>query len=138
MTVRDRNEQTVFESKALNSTNGIQSNDNDNDASRFEPHYAEITCPDQVQIYETIMVDAERALTTGLLRGLRYVKDNRLLPHGFDKRTADAQVAVHGAAEGDTDFIGGGDEVRYAVDVGDAPGPFRVKTELWYQPIDYR
>jgi len=91
-----------------------------------------------VQIYETIMVDADRALTTGLLRGLRYVKDNRLLPHGFDKRTADAQVAVHGAAEGDTDFIGGGDEVRYAVDVGDAPGPFRVEAELWYQPIGYR
>ena len=29
---------------------------------------------------------------------LRYVKDNRLLPEGFDKRSAPKDVAVHGDA----------------------------------------
>ena len=33
-------------------------------------------------------------LASGLLTALRYVKDNRLLPHGFDKGTADKEVAI--------------------------------------------
>ncbi len=84
------------------------------------------------------MVGQDGAPTTGLLTALRYVKDNRLLPHGFDKRTADKDVAVHGDAEGDADFLGGGDRIRYSVAVGDAQGPFQVDAELWYQPIAYR
>jgi hypothetical protein len=66
------------------------------------------------------------------------VKDNRLLPRGFDASTAPADIAVHGAAADDADFGGGGDRVRYAVDLADAAGPFRVEAELVYQPISYR
>jgi hypothetical protein len=138
VTVRDRNGKAVFESGALNTNGSIQGNDNDEDASRFEPHYTEITRPDQVQIYESVMVGSDGAVTTGLLTALRYVKDNRLLPHGFDKRTADKEVAVHGAAEDDADFAAGGDRIRYSVAVGDAQGPFQVEAELWYQPIAFR
>jgi hypothetical protein len=138
VTVRDRAGKAIFESGALNPDGSIQDNDNDQDASRFEPHYAEITRPDQVQIYETVMVGSDGAVTTGLLTALRYVKDNRLLPHGFDKRTADKDIAVHGDAEGDADFAAGGDRIRYSVGVGDAQGPFSVEAELWYQPIAYR
>ncbi len=138
VTVRDRNGRTVFESGALDPTGAIRGNDNDADASRFEPHYTEITSPDQVQIYEAVMAGPSGALTTGLLTAVRYVKDNRLLPHGFDKSSADKDVAVQGDATRDGDFTGGGDAVRYAVAVGDAQGPFRVEAELWYQPIAYR
>lgn len=138
VTVRDRNGKAIFESGALNPNGSIQGNDNDEDSNRFEPHYTEITRPDQVQVYETVMVGADGALTTGLLTALRYVKDNRLLPHGFDKRTADKDVAVHGDAEADADFLGGGDQIRYSAAVGDAQGPFQVEAELWYQPIAYR
>ena len=53
--------------------------------------------------------DPTGALTTGLLTAVRYVKDNRLLPRGFDKSTADKDVAVHGDAAADADFTGGGD-----------------------------
>jgi hypothetical protein len=138
VTVRDRNGKAVFESGALNPNGSIQGNDNDEDANRFEPHYTEITRQDQVQIYESVMVGSDGAVTTGLLSALRYVKDNRLLPHGFDKRTADKDVAVHGDAEGDADFSAGGDRIRYSVAVGDAQGPFQVEAELWYQAIAYR
>lgn len=138
VSVRDRDGKVVFESGALNPDGSIRGNDNDEDATRFEPHYTEITKPDQVQIYESVMVGPDNVPTTGLLTALRYVKDNRLLPHGFDKRTADKEVAVHGDAEGDADFAGGGDRIRYSVAVGDAQGPFQVSAELWYQPIGYR
>jgi hypothetical protein len=138
VTVRDRSGRAIFESGALNPTGSIQGNDNDGDPTSCEPHYTEITRPDEVQIYEAVMVDSEGAVTTGLLAAVRYAKDNRLLPRGFDKRTADKDVAVHGDAEGDADFAGGGDQIRYSVAVGDAQGPFQVEAELWYQPIAYR
>jgi hypothetical protein len=128
----------VFESGAFEPTGAIRGNDNDADATRFEPHYTEITSPDQVQIYETVMAGPTGALTTGLLTAVRYVKDNRLLPRGFDKRTADKDVAVHGDALQDADFTGGADRIRYSVAVGDAQGPFQVDAELWYQPIAHR
>ena len=138
VTVVDSRNRTLFESGAFQSDGSIDGNDNDRDGSRFEPHYDRITTADQVQIYEDIMVDYAGQVTTGLLWGARYIKDNRLLPTGFDKGTASSDVAVHGAAEGDVDFVGGTDMVRYSVNVGSARPPYRVVAELWYQPIGYR
>jgi hypothetical protein len=69
---------------------------------------------------------------------VRYVKDNRLLPRGFDKQTAESDIAVHGAALDDRDFVGAGDSVNYSVDLAGARGPFVVEAELLYQPIGYR
>jgi hypothetical protein len=137
VTVRDDLGKVLFESGALHPDGSIEGNANDIDPSRFEPHYTEITRPDQVEIYEAIMADAGDRPTTGLLTALRFVKDNRLLPHGFDKQTADDDVAVHGKAETDPNFVGGGDTIRYSVAVG-GEAPFQVEAELWYQPIGYR
>jgi hypothetical protein len=136
--VRDRNGQTVFESGALNADGSISGNDNDTDPSRYEPHYSEISRADQVEIYESILGDEKGQVTTGLLTGVRYLKDNRLLPDGFDKHTADADIAVVGDALNDAAFLGGGHRVRYSVPLGNARGPFTVQAELWYQPIGYR
>lgn len=136
--VRDRSGRVLFESGALNGDGSIAGNDHDEDPLRFEPHYTEISAAHQVQIYESVMGDSSGQPTTGLLRGVRYLKDNRLLPDGFDKRTADKDVAVRGEAETDDDFLGGSDAVRYAVALGDAQGPFSVEAELWYQPISFR
>ena len=138
LTVRDRSGRAIFESGALNPDGSIQGNDNDEDATRFEPHYSEIARPDQVQIYESVMTAPDGRLTTGLLTAVRYVKDNRLLPKGFDKRSAGADIAVHGEAEADADFSGGSDRVRYSVPTAGAQGPFQVEAELWYQPIAFR
>ncbi len=136
--VRDGNHQAVFESGRLNPDGSIEANDNDADATRFEPHYEEIRSAGQVQIYEAIMADPNGAVTTGLLTAVRYVKDDRLLPRGFDKGSANPDVAVLGEAAGDANFTGAGDRVRYSVALGNAEGPFEVEAELLYQPVGYR
>ena len=118
----------------------FRGNDNDADATRFEPHYTEITNPDQVQIYEDIMVGSRTtSRPPGLLTAVRFIKDNRLLPRGFDKRAADARDRRRKVAPSTMhNFTGGGDKIRYTVDLGNAQGPFQVEAELWFQPISYR
>jgi hypothetical protein len=128
----------LFESGAPGADGSIAGNDNDADGRLFEPHYQVIDSGGQVQVYESIMVDTEGEVTTGLLFGSRYVKDNRLLPAGFDKRTASADIAVQGAAAVDVDFTGGGDRVRYSVELGDAGGDLVVEVQLVYQTIAFR
>jgi len=136
--VRDRDGRAVFESGAVQPSGAIAGNHNDVDAARYEPHYNEIRSADQVQIYESIMVDTAGAVTTGLLKGARFVKDNRLLPRGFDKSTAAADIAVRGEAAADDDFTADGDRLRYRIDVNKAAGPLQVIVELRYQPIAFR
>lgn len=136
--VRDAAGGIVFESGAFDRTGRIAGNDNDDDGSKYEPHYTEISRPDQVQVYEPILGDPGGRVTTGLLTANQYLKDNRLLPDGFDKATASNDVAVHGSALTDADFAAGGDRVRYTIDIGSAKGPFTVTAELYYQSIGYR
>jgi hypothetical protein len=50
------------------------------------------------------------------------VKDNRLLPRGFDKSSASDDIAVRGQAAADADFGAGGNRVSYIVDLPDARG----------------
>lgn len=138
VTVRDRSGVALFESGAVLPTGRIVGNDNDDDRTKYEPHYREITRPDQVQIYEPILKDTHGHVTTGLLSTIGYLKDNRLLPRGFDKATAAPDFAVVGDAANDPAFVGGSDRVRYRVDVRNAQGPFHVVAELWYQPIGFR
>jgi len=136
-TVRDERGEIVFSSGAVGRDGAIEGNDNDTDPLRYEPHYAEITSAEQVQIYEGILAEPDGEVTTVLLSAIRYVKDNRLLPAGFDPATADPDIAVQGVAADDADFLGGGDRVRYRVPV-DGAGPYQVHAELWYQPIAFR
>jgi cytochrome c551/c552 len=138
VTVKDRDNRVIFESGALNPNGSIEGNDNDADPTRFEPHYTEIGNRDEVQIYEDIMVGANNMVTTGLLTAVRFIKDNRLLPKGFNKRTVDQEIAPQGGAADDEDFTGGGDTIRYSVPLGNAQGPYQVEAELWFQPISYR
>lgn len=138
LTVTDRSGATVFESGALNPDGSIQGNDNDRHRDRYEPHRDRIRHPEEVQIYEAVMVDPEDNVTTGLLTAIRFKKDNRLLPRGFDKSAAQDDIAVQGAAVRDADFAGGGDAVHYTVDIARLKGPFTIRAALWYQPIGFR
>lgn len=116
--VRDGAGSVVFESGALGADGAIRGNDNEEDVLRVEPHYGEITSAAQVQVYEAIMRDQAGDPTTGLLKGVGYLKDNRLLPRGFDKARAEQDIAVRGTAADDPDFTAGGDRVCYVVNVG--------------------
>jgi hypothetical protein len=136
--VLDRENRTIFESGGLNPNGSITGNDNDTAAGRFEPHYDEVSQADQVQIYEDIMVGQDGVPTTGLLTAVRFIKDNRLLPAGFQKEKVGQEIAPQGSAMTDDDFVAGGDRIRYAIPVANVQGPLRVDVELWFQPISYR
>ena len=134
VTVRDREGGIVFESGAVTTEGSIAGNDNDSAGSAYEPHYEEITTPDAVQIYESIMGTPAGTPTTGLLQATQYLKDNRLLPRGFDKRTAAPEIAVIGTGS-DADFTGEGDRVRYRIRMSAAA---TVEAELRFQTIGFR
>jgi hypothetical protein len=136
--VTDQDDNIVFESGAVMPDGSISGNDNDLDGSQYEQHYSEITEENQVQIYEAILADPKNQVTTGLLTAIRYIKDNRILPKGFDKVTADEDISVKGSADNDNDFTGGGDQVQYRVKLQDLNGPFQINAALYYQPIAYR
>ena len=136
--VADANGNVIFESGNWDANGGIFGNDNDLEAAAFEPHYEVINNPEQVQIYEAIMGDVDAAVTTTLLRGALYLKDNRLLPVGFDKAAVSDDIAVFGLAAQDPNFVGGADKLEYQMEIGDAPGPYTITAELLYQSIGYR
>jgi len=136
--IEDGDGQLIFESGAVEENGAIMGNDNDENSLAFEPHYNEITNPDQVQIYESIMHDVSGDLTTVLLSASAYSKDNRLLPEGFDKTTVADDIAPFGDAVTDANYTGGGDRVTYQIHTGNSVGPFLVKAELLYQSISYR
>ena len=138
LTARDQTGRTIFESGAPQADGSIVGNANDENTGAFEPHYAEITAADQVQIYESIIGDHNGNVTTALLRGIRYLKDNRLLPEGFDKGTVDEAVAVQGVATADADFTDRGDRVRYRLKVDDGVTAVTVTARLLFQTIGYR
>lgn len=135
--VKDASGATVFESGHSNDDGSITGNDNDADAATFEPHYTRITEPSQVQIYESITGDYANQVTTDLTSATHYMKDNRVLPRGFDKSNVPQKVAVVGGAMADENFTGGSDTTAYSVPVG-GQGPYTVEVELLYQAIGYR
>ncbi len=137
-TVLDQEGDVVFESGAVRPNGSIAGNDNDENENRFEQHYTEINSSDQVQIYEAILAGPDDEVTTGLLTATRFIKDNRILPEGFDKRTADTDIAVQGRADEDKDFTGGRDRLRYRVNLNDVDGPLEIKADIYYQSIAYR
>lgn len=128
----------VFESGRLNADGSIAGNANDADPMRYSPHYTKITKADEVQIFEPILGDSLGHVTTGLLSATHYLKDNRILPAGFDKKTASHDIAVVGEAAHDPDFAAGSSTTQYAVSTNGASGPFRITAELVYQPVGYR
>jgi len=136
VTVKDSAGAVVFESGKVNANGSIAGVNSDNDLTSFEPHYDVITSADQVQVYEAIMNDYKGDVTYTLLRGSDYIKDNRLLPNGFNKQTVSSDVKVAGAAFDDANFIGGSDEIRYSL-AGLSPDTYSVNVELVYQTLAY-
>jgi hypothetical protein len=128
----------LFESGRLHADGSIEGNINDTDPARYLPHFTKIDSPDQVEIFEPILGDAAGHVTTGLLTATQYLKDNRILPAGFDKASASAEIAVRGEAVSDPEFKGGSSTTQYQILAKGASGPFKIAVEFLYQPIGYR
>jgi len=126
---------TFFESGALDPQTGeIRGLD-----GAVEPHHDVITSDDQVAVYESEMADAAGGHTVTLLRGAGYVKDNRILPRGFDAAAPlpdgiDPDGIAPVGVDGDADFLPGEDTVRYEIAPA-GPGPYRVTMRVYYQSI---
>jgi hypothetical protein len=115
-------------------------------SQRFQPHHDEITSPDQVQVYETLLKDSTQRFTTSFVRGCETVKDNRLLPRGWKKDgpgglTGRYLAATHpdAAAAQDPRYAdGSGSDVvtyRIALPPGADPSRLTVRATLYYQAL---
>ncbi len=109
----------------------------------YAPHLDRIDSEAQVQIWESVMVDVNGAVTRTLLRGADYVKDNRIPPKGFLANFGRYQdMAIKGAAATDANFNhdesgegSGSDVVNYYVDLAGYSGNLDVQVNLFYQSI---
>src|SRR6266496_2854209 len=112
----------------------------------FQPHYQVITSPQQVQIYEELIKNAEGKFTTSFTRRDETVKDNRLLPIGWTEHGPDPSLngrflaATHAeGVHGDPDYVNGQgmDRIIYQITLPAGVDPSRVAVQatLYYQSI---
>ncbi|MEZ4383636.1 MAG: multiheme c-type cytochrome [Nannocystaceae bacterium] len=143
VTVRDKGDALVFRSGGYDDAGVIVDSGGTPLASEavggpIQPHLQEVTSDAQVQIYESVMGDADAEPAFRLLQGTAYLKDNRLLPKGWDPGHPDAPQVAPAGVDGDADFTGGGDVTRYRVAAPAAAGPYTVEVELCYQTLGSR
>jgi hypothetical protein len=112
----------------------------------FQPHYQVIISPEQVQIYEELIKNAEGKFTTSFTRRDETVKDNRLLPIGWTEHGPHPSLngrflaATHAeGVEGDPDYVNGQgmDRINYLITLptGVDPSQVAVQATLYYQSI---
>lgn len=140
--VRGANGALVFESGAYDASGQILGGgtplSSEAAGGPWQAHRDTITSASQVQIYEALMADVNGDLTYLLLRGEGYLKDNRLLPKGWNpSHPSVAQTRPVGTAL-DTNFTGGADQVTYLVTAPAALGPFTVEAEFLYETLSVR
>ena len=133
--VTDATGAVVFESGKMNSDGSIVGVDGDRNYNLYEPHYNSISNENQVLVYEAIMANASDEVTHSLVEGIRYHKDNRLTPKGFDKSFVENDIAVIGGAAQDSNFNAGIDLFEYIVDL--PAGDYYILAELVYQPLAF-
>jgi len=132
--VTDERKRILFESGAVDKDGVIRGA-----PEGYTEHHDIISRPEEVQIYQSVMADAQGKPTWSLLRGTTYFKDNRLPPKGFvPVGTVAAQVSVCGGAELDSNFnaqSSGCDEVTYRIALPPSKGTLSVEVELLYQSV---
>lgn len=109
----------------------------------FEPHHQISKSEADVQIYELVMSDLEGQLTTRLNAAHQPLKDNRLLPLGFDRNhVVYDTVAVWGSAKDDPDYnefsAAGQDNIEYHIPLHGAEGLANLSVSLMYQTLPAR
>ena len=99
------------------------------------PHQNVVIDPNTPQVWESVMADSTGQPTFSLMSATRYLKDNRLLPKGWDPNHPDAVHTAPQGTAGDPDFRGGFDRVTFRVPAPASAGPYDVEAVLAYQPI---
>jgi hypothetical protein len=100
------------------------------------PHRRRVEQPGEVVVYEFVGADAGGRPTTSLVDMARPLKDNRLLPRGWRADGPHAGETAPVGVEGDEDFTGGSDSVRYSVELpAGADGRVLVIARLHYQTV---
>ena len=100
------------------------------EAATFAPHRDVVDREDQVQIYESVPVDAAGKPAHRPLDAHHYAKDNRLLPDGFDRKNRWAAFTATIGTDGDASF-GSSDTVTYRI--ARAPAGSTVDVRLLFQ-----
>jgi hypothetical protein len=107
--------------------------------NKFQPHHQKIEREDHVQIYEELVADADKKITTGFLSLREVLKDNRLLPRGWKKDGPEAErTRPAGEAKDDADYNdgSGADTVRYEIPLNiPASQNVTVTATLYYQAL---
>lgn len=134
--VRNVDEEIVFESGRMMDDGRIEGVDSDDDPETYEPHHTTITSWKQVQVYEAILGTTDDDVTYTLLRAGQYLKDNRIVPSGFDKWSVSDDIRPVGLCMDDDDFAYGSDEITYSID-GLTDSSYTVSVELRHQAIGY-
>ena len=104
----------------------------------FFPHRDSIQSSGQVQVWESLMGDDQNKLTFTLLRGAKYLKDNRILPKGWKPNHPDAPLTRPIGIGSDANFVGGQDEVSFKLSAPSASGPYKIEVSLLYQTLGNR
>ncbi|MFL6247820.1 MAG: hypothetical protein ACJ74H_17480 [Thermoanaerobaculia bacterium] len=164
-TVRDRNGKLLFGSGRTNAA-GVIVDMNDRplpseyvgslgpNGMAYQPHYWSpgnpISRPDQVQIYEELLKDADGKFTTSFIRQDVHFKDNRILPRGWTYAGPDPKLffgrplqETHpdgiGADAHYADPLGanGQSVVRYQVPLpaGTDTDSLQISAKLYYQTV---
>jgi hypothetical protein len=115
-----------------------------NPAQRFQPHYEVITSEEQVQIYEELVKDSNGDFTTSFLSLKDDIKDNRLMPRGWDRNNYFAHTTwpktpgPDGRTDADPRYLDGSgtDLLTYRVPARLVAGrPWQVTATLYYQSV---
>ncbi|ODA66684.1 hypothetical protein A7A08_02452 [Methyloligella halotolerans] len=119
-------------------------------APRYQHHHEVIDSQDQVQVYEELLRNAEGEFTTSFVHRANHVKDNRLLPFGWQEkgplpdRYSELKDFIHATHPGqdairDEDYRSGKglDRVRYEIELpeGVDADDLTVRATLYYQPL---
>lgn len=103
----------------------------------FEPktfleHFDVITRAEDTQIYESVPTGVGGAVVHRPLDALRYGKDNRLVPSGFDRRNSFSAYTTSVGVDDDPDW-GATDTIKYRIGSGRLPAGATVEAELLFQ-----
>jgi hypothetical protein len=122
---------TLFHSGKKGSSALVNSDD-----EHFEPHYQIINNESKVQIYEFVMGDTEREVTTVLEKAYIPLKDNRIVPEGFSSSHLNYDtVKVVGLAVNDVDYFSGMgmESVTYVFPTSKVGNAAKMKILLHYE-----